>query len=136
MRFGGPGAPSFVLKSFALGFSSMVKEMNSVDAQSPVVDSEPDSEALALHSRLTTILPPLEGGILKKRSFEECSAPEPKRQRCVSPNMTMLDSGPVRLVSPESPRKSKKVSFHEQPDAVFPVLVAPDVLISDDEDTK
>lgn len=136
VRFGGPGAPSFVLKSFALGFSSMVKEMNSVDAQSPVVEAKPDSEALALYSRLTTIMPPLEGGILKKRSFEECSAPEPKRQRCVSPNMTMLDNGPMRLVSPESPRKSKKVSFHEQPDSVFPVLVAPDVLISDDEDAK
>lgn len=136
VRFGGPGAPSFVLKSFALGFSSMVKEMNTVDAKSPVVDAQPDSEALAIHARLTTVLPPLEGGILKKRSFDECSAPEAKRQRCVSPNMSMLDNGPIRLVSPESPRKSKKVSFHEQPDSVFPVLVAPDVMISDDEEAK
>lgn len=136
IRFGGPGAPSFVLKSFALGFSSMVKEMRSTETLSPIVDAHPDSDALAIHARLSSALPPLEGGILKKRSFEECCAPEPKRQRCVSPASTMLENGPLRLVSPESPRKSKRVSFHDQPDSIYPVLVSPDVLTTDDEEAK
>ena len=44
MRFGGPGAPSFVLKRFSLGLSAMVKkEMNSVDSVSPVVDVQTDT---------------------------------------------------------------------------------------------
>lgn len=128
VRFGGPGAPLFVLKSFAVGFSSSVQEMNSVDSLSPVIDAEPDAEAVAIHSRMKAASPPLEGGILKKRSFEECtdSASEPKRQRCVSPSSTMLENGPIALVSPESPRKSKRVSFDEHPGTVFPVLVSPD----------
>jgi hypothetical protein len=43
VRFGGPGAPSFVLKRFSLGLSAMVKEMNSVDSVSPVVDVQTDT---------------------------------------------------------------------------------------------
>ena len=133
IRFGDPGAPCFVLKSFAVGFSAMVKE--DLDVSSPVEDSKPDDEAISIHARLNC-LPPQEGGILRKRSFEEDSAaPEAKRQRCVSPASTMLESGPIRLVSPDSPRKSKRVSF-QQPEVFYPVLVTPDVLSSDDEDTK
>ena len=133
IRFGGPGAPSFVLKSFALGFSSMVKEMNPVESRPPIVFAKPDSEAIAIHDRLTAI-EPQEGGILKKRSFDECPAPEAKRQRCVSPASSMLENGPIRLVSPDSPRKSKRVSFFLEADAIYPVLVTPDVLTSDDEE--
>lgn len=129
IRFGGPGAPSFVLKSFTVGFSSMVKDL------SPIEEAQPDEEALAIHARLNSA-GPQEGGILKKRSFDECpTAPDAKRQRCVSPASTMLETGPIRLVSPESPRKSKRVSFHEEHEAFYPVLVTPDVLSSDEEET-
>lgn len=125
IRFGGPGAPSFVLKSFSIGFSSMVK-----DLESPLV-AQPTDSIINSNSRHS-----YEGGILKKRSFDEGLAPEAKRQRCISPSSTMLENGPIRLVSPESPRKSKRVSFHEQPEAFYPVLVTPDVLSSDEEDVK
>mmetsp|Transcript_17211 Transcript_17211/g.28591 ORF Transcript_17211/g.28591 Transcript_17211/m.28591 type:complete len:355 (+) Transcript_17211:391-1455(+) len=130
VRFGGPGAPSFVLKSFSIGFSSMMKDV------SPIEEAAPDSEAIAIHARLNS-LGPQEGGILKKRSFEETSdAPDAKRQRCVSPASTMLESGPIRLVSPDSPRKSKRVSFHEEPEAFYPTLVTPDVSSSDEEEAS
>lgn len=124
IRFGGPGAPTFVLKSFSVGFSAMVKEL-----ESPVSMASTSVDQCNLRQSH-------EGGILKKRSFEESSAPESKRQRCVSPSSTMLEGGPIRLVSPESPRKSKRVSFHEQPEAFYPVLVTPDVLSSDEEDGR
>lgn len=125
IRFGGPGAPTFVLKSFSVGFSAMVKEL-----ESPISSHSGMSTAKGNSRQL------YEGGILKKRSFDEVSVQETKRQRCISPASTMLETGPIRLVSPESPRKSKRVSFHEQPEAFYPVLVTPDVLSSDDEDVK
>lgn len=101
---------------------------------SPIEEAAPDYDAIAIHARLNSP-GSQEGGILKKRSFEECpAAPGAKRQRCVSPASTMLESGPIRLVSPDSPRKSKRVSFHEEPEASHPVLVTPDVSSSDEEE--
>eukprot|EP00543_Licmophora_paradoxa_P007957 CAMPEP_0202448218 /NCGR_PEP_ID=MMETSP1360-20130828/7031_1 /ASSEMBLY_ACC=CAM_ASM_000848 /TAXON_ID=515479 /ORGANISM="Licmophora paradoxa, Strain CCMP2313" /LENGTH=167 /DNA_ID=CAMNT_0049065693 /DNA_START=824 /DNA_END=1327 /DNA_ORIENTATION=+ len=118
IRFGGPGAPSFVLKSFTVGFSSMVKDFEQAcPLQTPITDNKSRPDAV-------------EGGILKKRSFEEGLEPNAKRQRCVSPTCTMF--GEIRLVSPDSPRKSKRVSFHDKPQH-FPVLVSPDDLSSDEE---
>jgi len=128
IRFGGPGAPTFVLKSFSVGFSAMVK-----DLESPLSDKSPRKTEYA---NLVNIREPQEGGILKKRSFDEGQAPEGKRQRCISPASNMLENGPIRLVSPDSPRNSKRVSFHDQPQAFYPVLVTPDMLSSDDEDGK
>lgn len=128
IRFGGPGAPAFVLKSFSVGFSAMVKEI-----ESPVsLQSNHSSSTTSQSNSRQTYL----GGILKKRSFDEGPAPEAKRQRCISPSSTMLEGGPIRLVSPDSPRKRKRVSFHEQPEAFYPVLVTPDVLSSDEEDAR
>mmetsp|Transcript_8717 Transcript_8717/g.12609 ORF Transcript_8717/g.12609 Transcript_8717/m.12609 type:complete len:364 (+) Transcript_8717:76-1167(+) len=129
IRFGGPGAPTFVLKSFSVGFSAMVKEI-----ESPIsLQSLNSSSAAASQGNSRQ---PHEGGILKKRSFDEGPAQESKRQRCISPSSTMLEGGPIRLVSPESPRKRKRVSFHEQPEAFYPVLVTPDVLSSDEDDAR
>jgi len=127
IRFGGPGAPTFVLKSFSVGFSAMVK-----DLESPIDKSPKETECI---NQINT-REPQEGGILKKRSFDEGPVPEAKRQRCISPSSNMLENGPIRLVSPDSPRKSRRVSFHDQPQAFYPVLVTPDVLSSDDEDGK
>jgi len=116
IRFGGPGAPSFVLKSFSIGFSAMVKEMNEPSSTPTLSPTKPPTLVIPKLVYPTT----QERGILRKRSFEE-PLPEAKRQRCVSPPCNI--EGPFRLVSPDSPRKSRRVSFLEQPKAIYPALV-------------
>jgi len=125
IRFGGPGAPTFVLKSYSVGFSATVKEL-----EPPMEKSSRET----LFANQINIQKPQEGGILRKRSFDEPLLPDVKRQRCVSPSRSMLENGPIRLVSPESPRKNKRVSFLEHPQSFYPVLVTPDVLSSDEAD--
>ena len=124
IRFGGPGAPSFVLKSFTVGFSSMVKDY--------------EEEPCLTQCKAETNPRLVEGGILKKRSFDEAASddePDTKRQRCMSPPLTQTMFGEIRLVSPDSPRKSKRVSFHDKPHttAFYPILFTPDELSSDEE---
>jgi hypothetical protein len=109
----------------------MVKDLDEPIESSVEDHSKHDAEVSLVYTHQ-----PHEGGILKKRSFDEGFAPEAKRQRCVSPASFMLENGPIRLVSPDSPRKSKRVSFHEEPEAIYPVLLTPDVLSSDEEDSK
>ena len=126
IRFGGPGAPSFVLKSHSVGFSAMV------DLE------EPSSNPTQAPTRPPTVLkvcngPRPCGSILRKRSFEDevpineqgddGQEPNAKRQRCVSPPVTGNAETAFRLVSPDSPRKSRKVSFLDQPKAMYPTLV-------------
>mmetsp|Transcript_22155 Transcript_22155/g.51096 ORF Transcript_22155/g.51096 Transcript_22155/m.51096 type:complete len:364 (+) Transcript_22155:306-1397(+) len=123
IRFGGPGAPSFVLKSYSVGFSSMVKDLEE-PSSTPTLSPSRRSDHPVVDTVMPTRIAPIggqEGGILRKRSFEE-PLPDAKRQRCVSPACNIED-GPFRLVSPESPRKSKRVSFLEKPAAVYPALV-------------
>jgi pSer/pThr/pTyr-binding forkhead associated (FHA) protein len=137
IRFGGPGAPSFVLKSFSLGFSSMVKELNTPESSPSLYDhhgfhNQENIGPLCQKVNFYTI-PSTEKGILRKRTLEDDFEPDSKRQRCVSPTFNQLDNSPIHLVSPESPRKSKRVSFLEQPDSIYPVLVDSDVSTSDDE---
>jgi hypothetical protein len=140
LRFGGPGAPCFVYKSFAVGFSSMVKELKQ-DSENDSIFRLPTKSSEDLVRRVNTRLgsfTAIEGGILKRRSFDEVdmTQPDTKRQRCVSPTLEHLNEQPMRLVSPDSPRKSRRVTFHEHPEAIYPVLVTPDEGSSDEEEMK
>jgi hypothetical protein len=133
IRFGGPGAPAFVLKSLSIGFSAMVKE---VDEPAPIPNIVPvriKNSIFQVNTRSNILSSGVEGGILKKRSFDEDVSLEPdtKRQRCVSPTFEQLE--PMYLVSPDSPRKSRRVTFHDKPQAFYPTLVTPDELSSDEE---
>jgi pSer/pThr/pTyr-binding forkhead associated (FHA) protein len=135
IRFGGPGAPSFVLKSLSVGFSAMVKE---VDEPAPIPNIVPvrtRDSIFRVNTRMNVLTGGVEGGILKKRSFDDVISLEPdaKRQRCVSP--TPEQQEPIQIVSPDSPRKSRRVTFHDKPQAFYPVLVT-DELSSDEEEVK
>lgn len=123
IRFGGPGAPSFVLKSFSVGFSYMVKDLESPTSQptlSPSVKANTRINALGGIDSTTT---PCVGGILKKRSFEE-SDDRPAKRRCVSPFSP--ESSPT-LVSPDV----RRVTFKDVPQAFYSSLVSPDVSSDD-----
>ena len=133
IRFGGPGAPAFVLKSLSIGFSAMVRE---VDEPAPIPNIVPlrvKNNIFQVNSRSNILPGGVEGGILKKRSFDDDVSleSETKRQRCVSPTFEQLE--PMYLVSPDSPRKSRRVTFHDKPQAFYPTLVTPDEFLSDEE---
>jgi len=143
IRFGGPGAPAFILKSLSAGMSSRL---------CPPVVSSANSSALVKHNTVLNSLGAVHGGILKnKRTFavisvdEENPSSSNKRQRCTSPVPEMQE--PLRLVSPDnfpkstcdiftlSPNKTKRrVTFSSsRPEAFYPALVTPDELSSDDD---
>lgn len=133
IRFGGPGAPSFVLKSFSVGFSYMVKEdlgtPSCNQTNSPTMDTQ---NQVKINTRLNALGASghvVEGGILKKRSTDESSDDErSSKRRCISPFQQSPESSLVRLVSPDPGRH---VTFNDVPQAFYPSLVSPD-LSSDD----
>lgn len=133
IRFGGPGAPSFVLKSFSVGFSYMVKEdletPSCSPTHSPTMDTQKQVKINTHLNALGTSGHVVEGGILKKRSMDEFSDDERSaKRRCISPLQQSPESSPVRLVSPDPGRR---VTFNDVPQAFYPSLVSPD-LSSDD----
>lgn len=124
IRFGGPGAPSFVLKSFSVGFSYMVKDLESPSCHPTLSPSMTDSLKPFGITRVNSLGGDnCTGGILKKRSFDETEE-RPAKRRCVSPFSP--ESSP-RQVSPDA----RRVTFNDVPQAFYPTLVSPD-LSSDD----
>ena len=127
IRFGGPGAPSFVLKSFSVGFSYMVKDLESPSCHPTLSPSScktapvPQVTTSQINSDCTSTT----GGILRKRSFDEVTEERPAKRRCVSPFSP--ESSP-RLVSPEAARR---VTFNDVPQAFYPSLVSPDLSLDD-----
>jgi len=144
IRFGGPGAPAYVLKSVSAGMSSKLS-----DAARSTTDAPINSTTL-FNTQLNMLGPPI-GSILKsKRNFtvinEEENCRQNKRQRCSSPPPELQE--PLRLVSPDNlPKKTmdvfptmvpnkcnRRVSFSSDlPEAFYPVLVTPHDLSSDDD---
>jgi hypothetical protein len=125
IRFGGPGAPSFVLKSFSVGFSYMVKDLESPSCYPTLSPSFKTTQVQhiantspRINNDCTTI------GILRKRSFDETTEERPAKRRCVSPFSP--ESSP-RLVSP----CSRRVTFNDVPQAFYPSLVSPDLSADD-----
>ena len=144
IRFGGPGAPCFVLKSFSFQLEELANE--SLEQVSSCVGAQCDSAVVQKNTRLnalgqTAIDSVRFAGIstVFKRSFdsldtEDFEEPCLKRMRCSSPPLSPEE--PIRLVSPDIPSSAKhrRVSFSADPPAAFyPALVTPEDLSSEED---
>ncbi|CAB9520403.1 Protein phosphatase 1 regulatory subunit 8 [Seminavis robusta] len=143
IRFGGPGAPCFVLKSF----SFQLEELAEPTTQNASIEgSESDAVVVQKNTRLNalgqTAIDSVRFSIISmacKRSFdtldgEDFEEPCSKRARCSSPPLSPEE--PMRLVSPDMPSSSKhrRVSFSTDPPiAFYPALVTPEELSSDED---
>lgn len=132
IRFGGPGAPCFVLKSFSFQLEELTNAQSGVD-----VEKNTKLNALgqtAIESVRISVL-------TSKRPFESLDDAETfdepclKRMRCSSPPLSPQEPLP-RLVSPSSPpgTKHRRVSFSSCPaQAFYPAAVTPEELSSDED---
>jgi len=138
IRFGGPGAPCFVLQSFAFNLEDLAEE-----SISPVRTNS-EEEAVQKNTRLNALGQTAINSVMNmtsKRSFDslDCAAtfdePDTKRARCSSP--LLFPEEPLRLVSPDFPlliTKNRRVSFSsDPPTAFYPALVTPGDLSSEED---
>jgi hypothetical protein len=151
IRFGGPGAPCFVLKSFSFHLEDLKKECPTTET--------PDTGALVRRNTRLNALGKTAAesvrenatsasddalNVVRKRSFDSLSSHETlellepccKRIRCSSPPLS--PEAPLRLVSPDLPTltasKPRRVTFSAEPPKTFyPATVTPEEL-SDQED--
>jgi len=151
IRFGGPGAPCFVLKSFSFRLNEIVRDED---------DEEPDmGELVRRNTRLNalgttaaaTVRSYLKQSIqdallvTRKRSFDSIGStvtldeeePSCKRIRCSSPPLS--PEAPIRLVSPDfasvNASKPRRVHFSPTgPQNFYPSLVTPEESLSSEED--
>jgi pSer/pThr/pTyr-binding forkhead associated (FHA) protein len=145
VRFGGPGAPSFMLKSFSFGLEEMKEYPSNMDSTlSPrsAVNAEVEHNT-RFNSLGNTARTSLMMDLCCKRSFDSMSTVEDvdfddcKRSRCSSPPLSPLQL-PMRLVSPDLQpgQKRRRVSFsNAPPKSFYPNLVSPD-LSSDENDRE
>jgi len=143
IRFGGPGSPSFVLKSFSTKLDD--RSAGSLD-MGVLVRRNTRLNALGISSNQqysnTTETISLALNVMRKRSFDSLATSETldddcddmmcKRMRCSSPLPS--PEAPLRLVSPELSvvfaSKPRKVTFSPEP----PTSFYPAVDTFDDED--
>ena len=133
IRFGGQGAPSFVLKSFAFD----LEEMKDPVEYKPTLS--PSSSASAVVQRNTrinslgkTAKESLSMSLTSKRSFDSIETAECE-DRCSSPPLS--PEQPVRLISPDNlgqPVKRRRVTFCEKPSFCYPNLISPDLSCESD----
>lgn len=133
IRFGGQGAPCFMLKSFAFELESM-RECDGRVLSTPM-PSTPDMNAVVEHNtRFNSLGTTAKQSLLlqfsSKRSYESLATVD-EDERCPSPPMSP-EQRPPRLVSPDSmsqPSKRRRVTFSDTllPPAVYSTLVSPDV---------
>jgi len=142
IRFGGPGAPSFLLKSFSFSLSD-IRDVASSPDMGELVRRNTRLNALgstAVNSiRGSTLVRTIQSALAvsRKRSFDSLDSADSlhcaKRPRCSSPPLGTCD--PPRLVSPElTVTVRKRVTFADDPQLCFPALVTPEVLSSDEDD--
>lgn len=148
IRFGGPGAPCFVLKSFASEMD--ISEPLEQPIEPKFVSQSNSGDIVRLNTRINALgsssfedlrLPFL-SMTCNKRSSDSLSSENidsdercVKRMRCSSP--PLFPEEPIRLVSPDIQTTSamkRRVTFSEDPPSTFyPALVTPEEL-SDEED--
>ncbi|KAL3917131.1 MAG: hypothetical protein SGILL_004857 [Bacillariaceae sp.] len=147
IRFGGPGAPAFMLKSFTFELDEMAEAP--VSSHPTLMPATPSTVAVVEHNtRFNALGKTAKQTVLmqlsSKRSFDslETVAPEDlmEEERCSSPPLSP-EKAPLRLVSPdmlmqESPNnKRRRVTFSEAPPmAAYPILVSPDVSSDEHEE--
>ena len=140
IRFGGPGAPQYMLKSFSFELDELREAPSAVSLPSPtsgvaaVVQHNTRFNSLGKTAKDSLLT-----GLSSKRSFDSIetldSDVENKRLRCSSPPLSP-EHHIVRLVSPDTaqPNKRRRVSFSDEPPkAFYPNLISPD-LSSDEND--
>lgn len=137
IRFGGPGAPCFVLKSFSFNLEELA---DTAASASSAVDVEKNTRLNALGQTAIDSVRLSVLNIISKRSFDSLDGAETldepcaKRMRCTSP--PLFPQEPQRLVSPSSPLgvKHRRVSFSTcAPQAFYPASVTPEELSSDED---
>lgn len=148
IRFGGPGAPCFVLKSFSFRLDEIVGGEDD--------DDEPDTgELVRRNTRLNALgasaAERIRGTmnlthyedflVIRKRSFDSLATsatldediePLSKRSRCTSPFLAP-ESVLLRLVSPEVTKRHVRFSA-DPPLTFYPALVTPEESLSAEED--
>jgi hypothetical protein len=142
IRFGGPGAPAFLLKSFNFCLSdieSVSGDLGEIVRRNTWLNALGKTAAETLRTRVCeTIEEALV--VTRKRSFDSLDSRETtleddepcKRMRCSSPVMSPLS--PLRLVSPDLPTMTtKRVTFASEVQTFFPALVTPDELSSEED---
>mmetsp|Transcript_51772 Transcript_51772/g.124972 ORF Transcript_51772/g.124972 Transcript_51772/m.124972 type:complete len:376 (-) Transcript_51772:470-1597(-) len=147
IRFGGPGAPEFMLKSFSFELNDMMNDdvpmcimPVSTPVMSAVVEHNTRLNALGKTAKESLLLQ--QQLLSSKRSFDSMETmplvDEDMSSRCSSPPLSPEQSM-IRLVSPDSDSqqpssKRRRVTFsQEPPDACYPSLVSPD-LSSDEQE--
>lgn len=137
VRFGGPGAPTYMLKSFSFGLEEMSEfpsNMDSTLSPTSAVNAEVEHNT-RFNSLGNTARSSLMMSLCCKRSFdsmltvEDVDFDDCKRSRCSSPPLSPQQL-PMRLVSPDFQQpgqKRRRVSFSSAPPKSFyPNLVSPD----------
>jgi hypothetical protein len=150
IRFGGPGAPCFVLKCFSTTLASV--SCNDEDASQVIMRNTRLNAIGRTQQQTPCRLPaPDDDAIFeslmvdRKRSFDSLSStgslemevPDCKRMRCSSPPMSPEE--PLRLVSPDPPtvKCCRRVTFSMDPPQYFyPVADAPDISSSDEDEEE
>lgn len=144
IRFGGPDAPQFMLKSFAFDLEEMKENPTSCN---PTLAPSPTSMGAVVqhNTRLNALGKTAKDSLItlltSKRSFDsmetvESEDYESKRMRCSSPPLSP-EREPPRLVSPDmsgQPSKRLRVSFsNDPPRAFYPALISPDLSSDENE---
>lgn len=146
IRFGGPGAPCFVLKSFSFKLKEVINhdetkpDMGELVRRNTRLNALGKSAADTVRDRLKMVLSDVLT-VTRKRSFDSLATsvtldedydepPSSKRIRCESPPLS--PEVPLRLVSPDYPcTKSRRVTFAPQVQYNYPATISP--AVSDDE---
>jgi len=139
VRFGGPGAPSFMLKSFSFELDEMREFPSTAHASlSPTSAVIAEVEHNTRYNALgTTARNSLISNLTSKRSFDSMSTvedldyEEKNRMQCTSPPLSPQQQMLLRFVSPDFSQpgqKRRRVSFDSAPSKSFyPNLVSPDL---------
>lgn len=137
IRFGGPGAPCFVLKSLPANLSSdaTLSDAAMLVVRNTRLNAMGKSASEVVRSNVSaTIYQAL--AVARKRSFDSIASHETldfdeqdcKRARCSSPPLS--PESPLRLVSPDllsmSASKPRRVTFAVQNSYYYPVVITPE----------
>ena len=141
IRFGGPGAPCFVLKSFSFQLNEVINhdetqpDMGELVRRNTRLNALGKSASDTVRERLKMVLTDVLS-VSRKRSFDSLATsvtvdedyeepPSGKRIRCESPPLS--PEVPLRLVSPDysSPRKLRRVTFALDVQVSYPATISP-----------
>jgi hypothetical protein len=145
VRFGGPGAPCFLLKSFSFQLDEVnapqSSDMGELLRRNTRLNALGQETAKTL--RTGEVFMEMAMNLLGKRSFDsidshqtldEDDEPSSKRVRCLSPPLSPLE--PLHLVSPELSVVSSKPRVHfssDPPRLFFPAPVTPEELSGEED---